>query len=46
MKKFKYYVDLIDGTVTTGKVHPYYKGFRNKKQAYLYSEIIKSFYSL
>ena len=36
IKKFKYYVDLLDGTITTGQVHSFYKGFYTKKDALNY----------
>lgn len=37
-KRFKYFVDLLDGTLTTGKVHPHYKGFYSIKKARIFSE--------
>ena len=40
-RKFNYYVDLIDGTVTTGKVHPNYKGFNTHDEAKKYSDELK-----
>ena len=39
-KKFKYYIDLLDGTITTGKVHSFYKGFYTKKDALNYRKNI------
>lgn len=36
--KQRFFVDLIDGKVTTGKVHPFYKGFRSEKQALKFSQ--------
>ena len=39
-KKFKYYVDLLDGTITTGKVHSFYKGFYTEKDALNYRKTL------
>ena len=37
--KYTHYVDLIDFTITTGKIHPFYKGFRNLKATKNYVKI-------
>lgn len=31
-RKFNYFVDLIDLQITTGKVNPFYKGFKTLKK--------------
>ena len=42
IEKVKYFVDLIDGTITTGKIHPNYKGFLNPEEAENFSKEIKN----